>query len=247
MASVADKIHTILEAAEATAAAIRHEAEADAERAARERRRREDARDELSHLSRLADALSVQAEAVSRQCDIVARVLLTPKDDVAGGGEPAERGPRPVEEGPVQGQGSALRSDPAGPTSAEPGAGHQPAGPEASAESAGASAAPTQPPPEGVSPSGEATASAAATATSIDPPASSDAPAPRPDLSDASPSSDGALENGERLPSSWVEAYRMRLAGAEPGEVEAHLRRTGADDPSEVVAEVFRDERPGHT
>ncbi len=113
MASVADKIHTILEAAEATAAAIRQEAEADAERAARERRRRDDARDELSHLSRLADALSVQAEAVSRQCDIVGRVLLPPEDDAGAGADPAERTSPPVEARPAAGPEPSAGSEPA--------------------------------------------------------------------------------------------------------------------------------------
>jgi len=244
MASVADKIHTILEAAEATAAAIRHEAEADADRAARERRRRDDARDELSHLSRLADALSVQAEAVSRQCDIVARVLLPPEADADAAVEPVERGSQPVEPRPAAGPERAAGHEPAG--QADPAERTSPVPP---------SPLPSSPSsPEGGIAPGEpsASASTSTSATTTDPPAPSpevqaDASPARSSVSDTNARGDGSSADGGRLPSPWIEAYRMRLAGAQPDEVEAHLRRTGVDDPSKVVAEVFRDERPDPT
>ncbi|MGI8585147.1 MAG: hypothetical protein ACR2KY_01945 [Thermoleophilaceae bacterium] len=240
MASVADKIHTILEAAEATAAAIRHEAEADADRAARERRRRDDARDELSHLSRLADALSVQAEAVSRQCDIVARVLLPPEADADAAVEPVERGSQPVEPRPAAGPERAAGHEPAG--QADPAERTSPVPPSPLPSSPEGGIAPGEP---------SASASASTSATTTDPPAPSpevqaDASPARSSVSDTNARGDGSSADGGRLPSPWIEAYRMRLAGAQPDEVEAHLRRNGVDDPSKVVAEVFRDERSDH-
>ena len=241
MASVADKIHTILEAAEATAAAIRHEAEADADRAARERRRRDDARDELSHLSRLADALSVQAEAVSRQCDIVARVLLPPEADADAAVEPVERGSQPVEPRPAAGPERAAGHEPAG--QADPAERTSPVPPSPLPSSPEGGIAPGEP---------SASASTSTSATTTDPPAPSpevqaDASPARSSVSDTNARGDGSSADGGRLPSPWIEAYRMRFAGAQPDEVEAHLRRTGVDDPSKVVAEVFRDERPDPT
>ena len=250
MASVADRINTILEAAEATAAAIRHEAKADAERAARERRRRDEARDELSHLSRLADALSVQAEAVSRQCDIVARVLLPPEDDASAAAEAVEgsstaveatRGARPdaaPESGPPAASDRAPGSSPAAGPGSSPGPGPAAAGETASPD----------PPPRAPlgGPSDEPSSPATATVSNPSPrsPETEIGTPSARSSADLRPASDGNPAGGERLPSPWVEAYRMRLAGAEADEVEAHLRRTGADDPSKVVAEVFRDELP---
>ncbi len=135
-----------------------------AERIADERRRRQQARDELSHLARLADALSVQAEAVSRQCDVIARVLL-PAEEAA---RTADEGGRPEER-------------------TTPGGGGGPKGAQTRTEG------------------------------------------------------DDSAHSADRLPSEWVEAYRMRLAGAKRGEVEGYLRRNGVEDASRVTSEVFKD------
>ena len=54
---------------------------------------------------------------------------------------------------------------------------------------------------------------------------------------------DSPVPSGEAdapLPSEWLEAYRLRLAGAGRDEVEAHLRRTGAEEPDRILDEIFR-------
>jgi hypothetical protein len=77
------------------------------------------------------------------------------------------------------------------------------------------------------------------------PPAVAPAPSPtanRPALRPTEPGHDGEdPTRPDRLPEKWLEAYRMRLAGARKVEVEEYLRRTGAEDAPRIAGEVFRD------
>lgn len=91
LSSVADKVQAVLEAAEDTAEAIRREAKYDATRVAEERRRQRVAASELDHLSRLAESLSVQAEAVKRQCAVLHGLL--PVADEGSSPPPSEPPP----------------------------------------------------------------------------------------------------------------------------------------------------------
>ncbi len=75
LSELATKVQHLLESAEAAAAAIRREAELDAERLGEERERQQLARQEIRHLLRLADSLSVQAEMVQRQCGVLEGLL----------------------------------------------------------------------------------------------------------------------------------------------------------------------------
>lgn len=226
LASVADRVGAILEAAEATAAAIRREAEADAARAAAERRRRQEARAEVHHLGRLADSLSVQAEALSRQCQLIVRVLLAdeepgepPQATSAHGGRrsDAPAGPEP--------SATASASEPAESADFRQGEGRAADPPASHGES------PATPPPA-------ANEHDAAAGTGDEPGGAS--------LAGASHSA-ADLGNGPvqgRLPAEWMEAYRMRLAGADHGEIESYLRERNVEDPERILAEVFR-EAPG--
>jgi hypothetical protein len=223
LASVADKVHGILEAAEATAAAIRREAEADATRAVEERERKRRVEKELSHLSGLADALSVHAEAVRRQCDVVAGAL-----DLGDVAEPS--------------RSSEQVSTPAGPEQPGPAGGPSRAEQPGRAQSPGTASAPPRDERPGDAEHHDRSASTTSPQERTSAPRSDPA---TPDSAPPSRASDLRAPDSApsaRLPSQWLEAYRMRLGGASRDEVEAHLRRSGAEDAGRILTEVFRNE-----
>ncbi len=87
LSDLADKVETLLGAAHAAAAAIRREAELDAERILKDQRRSGHVVQEIHRLSRLAETISVQAEAVRRQCAVLAELVPLGDGLTAPGGE----------------------------------------------------------------------------------------------------------------------------------------------------------------
>lgn len=262
-ADVADRVYAVLSAAEASAEAIRRKAEADW--AVEERRRAERADRELDHLSRLADALAVQAEAVKRQCAVVRRIRGSAG---TGGADETSTAPTAVEgaqaDAPVASPAEPIGESPplpetrppvppateqhvAAPPAAEPpptapqppptvpaSTDTDPSRPQARADRS-PPAEPGPPPDRAPRVAFARAAGGAELRDSFEPPTEAARPADGSDSSSPGPGAGPASnpwESGNRptASSELIDAYRMRLAGANQAEIDAYLRRRAQEE-----------------